>query len=189
MTTKTLIVCFLLSVFSASALASDWIIDKEASHVSFFAKQTGNKFTGSFSRFTIEVSFDPSHPESGSITAKIDMTSLDAGDKQRNIALPGKEWFDSEIFPTANFVSSSMSKTSDGTYVARGALTLHGVTKPISLPFTFVESEGKARVTAMISLNRGDFGVGSGAWATGKWVSLEVGVEISIVAERAGESQ
>ncbi|MBL4790060.1 MAG: YceI family protein [Kordiimonadaceae bacterium] len=189
MISKSLIVFMLLSILSANASAGDWVIDKASSHVKFSAKQTGTLFTGSFSRFAVRVSFDPAHPENGSIAAKIDMTSVNAGDKQRNTALPGKEWFDSGVFPAADFTSSSISQTCDGTYIAHGTLTLHGVTKPISLPFSFVENDGQAKVTANLSLNRSDFNVGSGAWATGKWVSLEVSVEISITAERPGKNQ
>ena len=166
------------------ANASEWVVDKASSTLSFEAFQTGKAFTGVFSDFSAKVTFDPAHPQNGSISATINLASVDAADKQRNSALPSAEWFAITAFPTATFTSKSITALPDGLFAAEGTFGLKGMKKPITLIFSFKETVAGAHVEAHTTLNRSDFNVGSGVWAAGKWVSLNVDVNIVINATK-----
>ena len=62
-------------------------------------------------------------------------------------------------------------------------MTLRGVSLPVTVPFDIEIVDGVATMNSELSLNRSDYGVGQGAWAKGEWVDLEVGLEITIVAD------
>jgi len=90
--------------------------------------------------------------DEASVTATIYISSVFAGDKERDAALPGKEWFDVKKFPKAVFQSDDFVKTSNGQYEARGTLSMKGKSQPLTLPFTLdidgarAEMEGKVTV-------------------------------------------
>jgi polyisoprenoid-binding protein YceI len=56
------------------------------------------------------------------------------------------------------------------------------MTRPLTLPFHLALEGPQAHATGHVGLVRTDFGVGQGAWASGQWVALEVGVDIELVA-------
>ena len=167
---------------AVSESASNWAVRMDESSVTFTGVQTGDAFTGEFENFTADIVFDPEDLESATVRAVIDMSSFDAGDKDRNDALPGKEWFSVKNFPEAIFTSDDFAKTETG-YVARGELTLRDVTLPMALPFNLNIEDNVAFMSGELTLDRSDFGVGQGAWAKGEWVELNVKVGINITAD------
>ena len=72
-----------------------------------------------------------------------------------------------------------------GRYVAPGVLTIRGVAKPLTLPFTLAITGASAKMNAQVSLNRLAFGVGQGEWAATDTVPANVTVNIAIQAHRA----
>ncbi|MBV1900152.1 MAG: YceI family protein [Kordiimonadaceae bacterium] len=184
MTLRAFLYCLFLWLPIQQAEASEWLIDKATSQLTFEATQTGTNFTGHFTDFTADVFFDPAHPETGTITATIWLASVDAGDKQRNTALPATEWFATEKFPTAVFTSEKITATGPNLFQAKGTLTLKEAKQPVTLDFSFEEESGKAHIKATTSLNRSHFGVGTGPWAVGKWVALDVDIHITLNATR-----
>jgi polyisoprenoid-binding protein YceI len=172
-------------LLASPALAASWAIDP-ASTLTFTGDQAGDAFTGSFSKFTPLVAFDPKKPEAGSITVTIDMTSATiAGDKEKNESLPGDEWLDSKKFPTATFTSTKISQVGrdTNTFAAEGELSLHGVKKPVQLSFTFNEQGGTATVDGTATLMRNDFNIGQGQWSDDKWVAYPVTVHFHLLAK------
>jgi polyisoprenoid-binding protein YceI len=161
-----------------------WIVDKAKSSLRFRATQTGREFEGEFERFEAKIAFDPDNLSNSSIDATVDMTSARTGDKQRDTALPGEDWFAVKRFPTAWFFADGLVKTDEGAYEARGALTMRGEVRPLTLPFTLAIDGDTATARGAVTILRTDFGVGQGDFATGEWVGLEVKVEVDIVATR-----
>ena len=168
----------------AGAAVPTWIIDPARSRLGFSGTQTGAHFEGRFTRFSATVAFDPDHPEASLVSVDVDLSSAKSGDTQRDSALPSKEWFDVAHYPRARFVTSSIRKTGPGTYAAAGSLMLHGVTQPVTLPFAFQTNGRVAHVMGQTTLRRSVFSIGQGAFATGQWVGLNVGVVIDLVAAR-----
>ncbi len=128
---------------------------------------TMSEVEGKFTDFAIEIAFDEQHPETSRVKAVIHATSVSTGIKDRDDHLRSAAFFDVAKFPDITFQSTAIEKTSDG-FVARGDFTMHGVTKPITLPFRITgekrDAEGKTLIIAFAAqthLNRQDFGV---AW-------------------------
>lgn len=170
---------------ASAADAASWSVDVSKSTVGFSGTQTGARFEGRFSRYETAIVLDPDNPEGARISATVDVGSAATGDAQRDAALPKKEWFDAADFPQSTFVSNTVRKVGDGSYAADGTLTLRGVSKPLTLPFTLEISCDTAHAKGHLDLTRDAFGVGQGPWATGQWVALEVGIDFDLVALRS----
>lgn len=161
----------------------NWSVVKKDSHIKFTASQQGESFTGQFVAYDVQIDFKEDAVENASVTASIDISSVSAGDKERDGALPGKEWFDVKRFPKAVFQSDDFSKTGSNTYEARGTLTMKDKSQPLTLPFTLDITGAKAEMTGQVTLDRTLWNVGTGAWSTDEWASTAVTVDIKISAE------
>ena len=162
-----------------------WEVDQAASMVGFKATQNGKEFEGRFTRFDVGVVLDPEAPDTdGQIVAAIDLASVEAGNSDRNGALPTEAWFHIAMHPVAIFRSESIAKTGEGAYVAGGTLTIKGITKDVAMPFTLeITEEGRAIADGSAMLNRSEFQVGTGEFATDQWVGFGVEVILHIEAE------
>ncbi|MBB5519915.1 YceI family protein [Amphiplicatus metriothermophilus] len=169
-----------------AAGAHVWTLDPAASRLVFAATQTGERFEGRFEDFSADIAFDPDDPESASIAVTVDLASARTGDRQRDAALPGRDWFHVREHPTARFVSDAVAKTGENAYEARGTLTIRGVSKEVALPFTLTIDGDRAHAEGSLVIDRTDFGVGQGEFATGQWVGLDVDVSFVVEATRAG---
>ncbi len=169
---------------AAPAVPGAWTVDKTASRIEFSGTQTGKAFTGRFETFDATIVFDPEDLAAAKIEAVIDTGSAKTGDRQRDAALPGAEWFSAKTFPQARFVSDSVTAASGG-YEARGKLTIREAEKDLTLPFTLSIEGGRAVADGAVTLNRADFGVGQGEeFLTDKWVGYDVKVTVHIEATR-----
>ncbi len=166
-----------------TAHAADWKI-LPGSALTFTGEQAGEKFSGRFSRFDARISLDPEKLVETKIVVTVDVASAATDDRQRDAALPDKDWFDIAAFPQARFESRQVTRTAAG-YEAVGDLTLRGVSKQIRLPFTLAIDGRKAEAKGHADLRRDAFGVGQGQWASDEWVSFDVGVDFDLKAERA----
>ena len=90
------------------------------------------------------------------------------------------------MFPVSEFTSSTITVTGEGTYEAEGQLSIKGISKDVVMPFTvLVDETGRAIADGSVLLDRSDFNVGEGQFATGEWVGLEVEVLLHMEAEPA----
>jgi polyisoprenoid-binding protein YceI len=172
--------------FATPALAADWTVQADKSHLGFSGAQTGAPFKGSFGKWNAEISFDPAHPEAGHAKVTIDLASARTGDTQRDTALPQADWFDVKHFPQATFEATGFTPKGGDAYEAAGRLTVRGVAKDVVLPFTLAIAGDGATAKGHLGLVRTAFGVGQGPWSSGEWVALEVGVDFDLVAEKSG---
>ncbi|NWG70675.1 MAG: YceI family protein [Parvularculaceae bacterium] len=168
----------------AAPAGPSWKVDYANSRLGFVGEQTGKAFQGKFRKFEATIVFDPDNPATARIDVTVDMTSAVTGDKQRDSALPGSDWFKAKEFPVARYVARSVEKKPDGSYVAEGDLTIRGVTRRVPLPFTLTLDGKKATAKGEASLIRSDFGVGQGEFADATWVGLGVKVTIDLRATR-----
>ncbi|HEX9956752.1 MAG TPA: YceI family protein [Fibrella sp.] len=114
--------------------ATIWAIDPTHSEVQFKVKHLMvSTVTGSFSKFDGQVSMDGDDFDDADITFSADIDSISTGNEQRDGHLKSAEFFDAAQFPQLTFKSTGMRRTGDDTYAVTGDLTLHGVTKPVTL--------------------------------------------------------
>lgn len=180
-----LAVALAVSAPAYAAPAPAWTVDKAASKVSFSSSFDGGAFTGQFRSWNAAIRFDPANLAGSSVTATFDTASAATGDATRDQALPEPDWFSAKAFPKATFTASSFKALGGGKYQAIGTLTVRGVTKPLTLPFTLVITGDTARMTSSVGINRLAFGVGQGDWKTTEVVPATVTVNISLTAKRA----
>ena len=98
--------------------------------------------------------------------------------------MPDSDWFAADKFPQAHVVVTGFKPTSGGAYTAMGTLTIRGVTKPLTLPFTLAINGGTAKADGTVQLIRTDYGVGQGEWATADTVGLEVSITFDLTASK-----
>ena len=157
-------------------------VDAAKSSLGFVSKQMGVAVDGRFKRFQTTLRFDPARPAAGKAEFRLELASIDTGVREADEEVVGKDWFDVARHPQASFVSREVKALGGGRFEALGDLTIKGVTRPVRAPFTFRESSGRAVFEGSLTILRGDFGVGSGAWADYGTVANEVELRFRIEA-------
>jgi polyisoprenoid-binding protein YceI len=174
----------LLTSPTALLHAAQWQMDASASRLEFFITYTGQEAAGSFQRFTTQLDFDAADPSQGQLVVTVDVTSADMDSAEINEAMAAAEWFDYADFPEARFSSIRLIVGDNDHYHAIGALQLKGIEKDIDVPFSWRETEGNPDRSAVLSgelkLDRGDFGIGSGEWASGDMIGLAVTLRFEV---------
>lgn len=132
--TKTLIFLSTL-VLSAQAFAADYIIDKKGMHAAIQFKINHLGFSwllGRFDNFDGTFSFDPKNLAASKVNVTIDTSSINSNHAERDKHLRGSDFLDVSKYPKATFASKSVSGKMDDFNIV-GDLTLHGVTKEVTL--------------------------------------------------------
>ncbi|HWA60539.1 MAG TPA: YceI family protein [Caulobacteraceae bacterium] len=169
----------------AAALAAPaWTVDHAASRVGFASSFGGEAFQGAFARWSADIRFDPKDLAGSSVTATIDTASAASGDKDRDQAIPSADFLDAARYRSATFVARQFRDLGGGRYEAIGVLTMRGVAKPLTLPFTLAITGRTAKMTANVALNRLAFGVGQGQWRNVETIPAAVTVTIALTATR-----
>src|SRR6185437_9525053 len=148
----------------ALAAPPAWTVDKAASRLTFSSSVSGAAFTGVFKTWDAVIHFDPKDPAHADVAATIDIGSARTGNGDRDAELPSQDWFWTSHFPRATFVAHGFTAAGPGRYTAAGVLTIRGVAKPLTLPFTLAITGAAAKMNASVQLNRLAFGVGQGEW-------------------------
>ena len=94
--------------------------------------------------------------------------------------MPSAEWFAASRFARATFVTRLILARGPNAYVARGDLTIRGVTRPGDLPFTLASKDGVARMSGRLVIDRAAFGVGQGQWRAATPVAARVVVTVAV---------
>lgn len=118
------------------ALAADYQVDKEGAHafVQFRVKHLGYSWLyGRFNDFDGQFTFDEKDPSKNKVTIELATASVDSNHARRDKHLRSADFLDVEKYPKATFVSTAYKPTGDKTAELTGNLTLHGVTKPITI--------------------------------------------------------
>ncbi len=177
-TTLAVLAGAMLAAPPARAAGSTYTLLAAQSSLTYTFTQAGAANEGRFKSFA--VSFDPI---AGRLDVLIDMKSFNTGDQQRNGILGGSDFFAVAQYPQSRFTASRIEKTAAG-YVATGSLTLRGVTRSITIPFTWRTATAQGRSVGYLSgqttLQRLDFGVGQGQWRSTDQVDNEVMVRYSL---------
>lgn len=166
-------------------------IDRSHSEVAFQVRHLLSKVRGRFADFTGTVEFDEVNPANSRVDVTIQARSIDTAEPDRDKHLRSGDFFDVESYPTLTFTSTSVQPRGGNVYDVEGNLTIHGVTRPVLLPASYLGSaqdpwgNTKFVFEADTTLNRKDFGLGwNAALETGGLlVGDEVKVSLSIQAK------
>ena len=164
---------------------SAWTVDKANSKIRFRSAFSGTAFEGGFAKWDAQINFDPKNLAGSKAVVSVDLASAGTGDSDRDSTLPSADWFNVAKFPRAVFTSTAIKDLGGGKYEAAGTLSLRGVTKPVTLPFTLAITGDTAKMSGQVVLNRSQYGVGQGQFAAADTVPFEVTVPVTVVAKRA----
>jgi len=199
--TKVLVNIFVLTViFSADtfkAIASEWNLDQAHTSINFTVNHFATPVTGRFDDYEIDLKFDPNNQDKSSVDVRIRTGSINTGSRQRDKHLKTEDWFDSKKFPEMFFSSSEILRKKDGSYIARGTLSIKGIDKEIELPFkllaverlsdemqqVFGEIDKIASFETIYAIDRTEFKIGTGTNTPGLAATLyreSVGNEVKI---------
>jgi len=137
-----------ITVLSSVALANEtYKFDQSHSTIGFSVHQFLGTTHGKFTKFDGKIEIDREHPENSSVIAHIDVRSIDTGIGKRDNHLRSPEFFAVEKYPAITFKSRSVKQTGPQAGDILGDLTMHGVTKPITLHVKLLASPGETKQT------------------------------------------
>jgi len=129
------IALFIIAGLGITASAKEsYTFDPSGSTIGFSVHQFLGTTHGKFTNFSGRIEVDREHPENSSVTAQMDVRSIDTRIKKRDDHLRSAELFNVEKFPRITFKSRSVKRIGPQSGDILGDLTMHGVTKPITLP-------------------------------------------------------
>ncbi len=185
---KRIVLASMAALVSASASAAPvtYILDPSHTYPSFEADHMGglSVWRGKFDKSSGKVVYDKD-AKSGSIDVTVDMTSIDFGMPRLNEQAKSAEIFDVAKFPTATFTGKFTMFNGSSPTEAQGTLTMHGVTKPVTLTINSFLCKQDARTKeavcgadASTAFDRSDFGVSFGKqYGFKQEVKLQIQVE------------
>src|SRR5436189_5360051 len=123
-----------LTLLNSVALANEtYRFDQSQSTIGFSVHQFLGTTHGKFTKFNGKIDVNREHPENSSVTAQIDVRSIDTRIKKRDDHLRSAEFFNVDKYPQITFKSRSVKQTGPQSGDILGDLTMHGVTKPVTL--------------------------------------------------------
>jgi len=179
------LVVALISAFVLSANAADTFkVDPVHSSVVFSVQHLGvTNFYGRFNDISGTVAFDKNNPWKSSVELSVPVEGLDTHNAKREQSLKSPDYFDAKQFPTITFKSTKVEGSGD-TLKVSGDLTIHGVTKPLTVDFK-KGGEGKGVFGEMrgggetrFTIKRSDFGM--------NFEQGEIGDEVNIILSLEG---
>jgi polyisoprenoid-binding protein YceI len=137
-----------ITLLSSVALANEtYKFDQSHSTIGFSVHQFLGTTKGKFTKFDGKIDVDREHPEKSSVTARIVVRSIDTGIVKRDNHLRSPEFFAVEKYPDIMFKSRSVKQTGPQAGDILGDLTMHGVTKPITLHVKLLTSPNESKQT------------------------------------------
>lgn len=169
----TFIIFFLL-VSKNSTAQTNWKIKN--SKISFKIKNAGFNVAGSLQGLEGKILFSPESVSSSIFDVTIDAKSIDTDNNTRDNHLRKEEYFYVEKYPKIVMKSKRIEKKGSDEFIAYFDLTIRDKTKEISFPFQFKESKETTSFIGNFSINRRDYGVGSGSFILSDNVNITLNI-------------
>ncbi|MGB0881500.1 MAG: sodium-translocating pyrophosphatase [Vicingaceae bacterium] len=172
-------------------LEGEWILDGSHTYVDFSIRHLLATSKGSFQK--VNGTLDMTEGAK-SLKIEIDVNSVNTNNEKRDKHLRSDEMFDVEKYPTITFISNDISKV-ETRYVAKGQLTMMGVTKEVELPFEYFGKQDtpwgfpSAAFAGELVINKNDYGLTYGGKMLGEEVTIEFAIEMNppMPAEESAE--
>ncbi|MBC3186182.1 polyisoprenoid-binding protein [Corynebacterium sp. zg-331] len=170
-----------------SPLTGTYSLDVTHSTVGFVVRHAMvSKVRGFFRSFESTLTIDAAEPSRSTVTATIEVASLDTGNADRDAHVKGGDFFDTEAFPEMTFNATAFDMVDEHSGTVTGDLTIKGTTKPVTLSVEVIgqaeDPMGATRLgfSATTTLNRKDYGIDfqMPLKAGGLMLSEEIAIEI-----------
>ena len=186
----SLVAAVAVAALSPAILANDiYKFGPSGSTIGFSVHQFLGTTQGKFTKFNGKIDVNREHPENSSVTAQIEARSIDTRIKKRDDHLRSAEFFNADKYPQITFKSRSVKQTGPQSGDVLGDLTIHGVTKPITLHvklLTPLNDTSRTRWAVTVDpITRRDFNLMfAPATETVSGISQTVPINIEIEAKR-----
>jgi polyisoprenoid-binding protein YceI len=184
MTVRSIAIATFALLWATTAEGAQWEQDGRTSRLEFVATYEGQAATGRFADFTTRLTFDPAQPEQGSLQVSIQMASAETGSDDVNRTIREADWFDVAHYPLSEFQSTNIRSEGAGKFVARGRLTIKGITRDVQVPFNWAATGRTATMIGQVVLDRLALQVGTGDWADGSTIHRKVTVNYNVYLRR-----
>jgi len=165
--------------------AGQWTIDPVHSQVGFAVRHLMSKVRGTFDEFSGEI-VTAADPTESTVTAVVELSSVNTGMEMRDHHLLSSDWFDVEQNPRLSFTSTALAQDGDR-WVLHGDLTIKDVTKGVELEVGFLGidptgTQGESRIgfEAKTVISRKEFGISFGLLTDGSKIIIGEEVEITL---------
>ena len=185
------LIAVLIAGLSPAVLANEtYRFDSSGSTIGFSVHQFLGNTHGKFTKFNGKIDVDREHPQNSSVTAQIYVGSIDTRIKKRDDHLRSTEFFNVERFPQITFKSRSVKQIGPQSGDIVGDLTIHGVTRPVTLHVKLVtplsETSRTRWAVTTDPIMRRDFNLMfAPATESISGISQTVAINIEIEAKRA----
>ncbi len=192
-TTLALVVTF-AAASAAGAAVQTFEMDKVHSNIGFKIRHLLSKTTGQFKDYKATVQIDPEARDNVSVSATINVASIDTGDAKRDAHLRNEDFFDVAQFPTMTFTGDKLTDVNADRTKGKlhGTLTIKGVSKPVVLDVEWLGTatdpwgNRKAAFSGTTKINRKDFNIiwnktlDGGGFLIGDEVEIEINAEAQL---------
>jgi len=178
-----LIAAGLLLAAAIPAFAADYV-QAPGSTLVFASNYQGETFTGKFGGFNTTLSFDPANLATSRLDVTIQLAGTKTGNDDRDSTLQTGDFFDVARFAQARYTATRFRALGGNQYAADGTLSLRGVSKPVTLTFTWTPG-AQPVLAGKATVKRLDFGVGGGEWADTKTIPNDVAISTKVVLKPA----
>ena len=167
----------------AEVQAGTYKLDPAHGKITWSIKHMGfSTYTGQFTNVSADLTLDPANPSASTLTATVPLADLAPNNDALKTHLLSPDFFDAAQFPTATFTAKTITVDADDTSEAdvAGELTLHGVTRPVTLEVKFNQAGpfmgGAYRVgfDGETTIKRSEFGIDKYLPALGDDVELHI---------------
>jgi polyisoprenoid-binding protein YceI len=173
----------LLLAFAFPAVAADYV-QAPGSMLAFAGQYQGEVFTGRFPGFSTRLSFDPARLADAKLDVIIPLATATTGNADYDDNLRGGDFLDTAQFAQARYTATRFRALGGNQYAADGMLSLHGVSKPVTLTFTWTPG-ARPVLSGKATVKRLDFGVGGGDWADTGLIPDAIAVSTKVVLQPA----
>lgn len=148
---KKVIFLFLTALLTAGATVfSLW---KPADYSIKFSTQRANGTIGGLKGV---IDFEEKNPAASRFDVTVDLSTLDMGLGLKTRHAKQENFFHADKYPVIRFKSTEINRQG-AQYITRGDLTIKGITKPVSIPFTFTQTGNEGSFSGTFEVNRKDF--------------------------------
>lgn len=169
----------LAAMLATPAAAADYM-QAPGSALAFASRYDGELFTGRFSGFTTKLSFDPANLQGSKLDVLIPLLGAKTGNDDRDSTLAGPDFFNVGKYAQARYTATRFRALGGQRYAADGTLSLRGVSKPVTLTFTWTPGP-RPVLTGKATVKRLEFGVGDGDWSDTGTIPNEVAISTKVL--------
>jgi polyisoprenoid-binding protein YceI len=158
--------------FTMSFITADLKPVDATESVTFTIKNFGINTSGEIKGLKGTIKWDAANPSASLFNMSVDVNTINTGIDMRDAHLKKEEYFNAEKYPVITFISTAVNASN-----ITGNLTIKGVTKPVSFPFTVKPSNGGYLFEGEFAINRKDFGIGGGSVSLSNSVTVNLKVQ------------